>query len=132
IGEDCWIDNLAPVILGNDVCLSQGVYVCTGNHDWSDPAFGLIVRPVVFGDGCWVGAKTTVGPGTTVGEHAVVTLGSIVNGAVPPFEIHGGNPTRFMRKREFRPAPPRSNREKSVDQRNYGTGRLVPGRTSSR
>src|SRR2546422_6760960 len=31
IGEDCWIDNMAPTVFGDDVCLSQGVYVCTGN-----------------------------------------------------------------------------------------------------
>ena len=32
IGEDCWIDNLAPVEFGNNVCVSQGAYLCTGNH----------------------------------------------------------------------------------------------------
>jgi putative colanic acid biosynthesis acetyltransferase WcaF len=47
VGEDCWIDNLADVTIGSNVCISQGAYLCTGNHDWSDPAFGLIVRPIV-------------------------------------------------------------------------------------
>src|SRR5579871_1957393 len=27
IGEDCWIDNLAQVTLGDHVCVSQGVYL---------------------------------------------------------------------------------------------------------
>src|SRR3954451_16529855 len=44
LGEDCWIDNLAPVTLGNHVCVSQGVYLCTGNHDCSHEAFRLITR----------------------------------------------------------------------------------------
>src|SRR5437660_5606511 len=26
LGEDCWIDNLADVRLGNNVCVSQGAY----------------------------------------------------------------------------------------------------------
>src|SRR5580692_2251944 len=37
IGENSWIDNLTTVQLGNNVCVSQGAYFCTGNHDWSDP-----------------------------------------------------------------------------------------------
>ena len=34
IGEDVWIDNLSMVKIGNNVCISQGVYFCTGNHDF--------------------------------------------------------------------------------------------------
>jgi putative colanic acid biosynthesis acetyltransferase WcaF len=109
IGEDCWVDNLAPVRLGSDVCISQGAYLCTGNHDWSDPAFGLIVRPIEIGNGAWVGAKAVLGPGATVGECAVVAVGSVVTGHVPAFEIHGGNPARFLRRREI--SGPRQLRE---------------------
>ncbi len=57
IGEDCWIDNLAKVEIGSNACVSQGAYLCTGNHDWSDPRFGLIVKPITLGDGSWVGAR---------------------------------------------------------------------------
>jgi len=46
LGEDAWIDNLAPVSLGANVCISQGAYLCTGNHDWRDPAFRLSVLPI--------------------------------------------------------------------------------------
>lgn len=62
IGEDVWIDNLAPVTLGRDVCISQAAYLCTGNHDWSDPAFGLIVRPITVHDGAWIGARAVISP----------------------------------------------------------------------
>src|SRR6476619_5535921 len=34
IGEEAWIDNLALVVLGNNVCISQGAYLLTGNHDY--------------------------------------------------------------------------------------------------
>jgi putative colanic acid biosynthesis acetyltransferase WcaF len=104
IGEDCWIDNLAPVKMGRNVCVSQGVYICTGNHDWSDPAFGLIVGPVTLDDGCWIGAKAVLTPGVSVGGCAVVTAGSVITKHVPPYEIHGGNPAQFLRKREIREA----------------------------
>ena len=101
IGEDCWIDNLAPVTLGKHVCISQAVYLCTGNHDWSDPAFRLITGSIEIHDGAWIAARAAIGPGVVVGEHAVVGFGAVVTGAVPPYEIHGGNPALFLRRREI-------------------------------
>ena len=101
IGEDCWIDNLAQVTLGDHVCISQAAYLCTGSHDWSDPAFGLITRPIQINDGAWIAARVSVGPGTLVGQHAVIGFGSVVSGNVPPFEIHTGNPATFYRRREL-------------------------------
>ena len=100
IGEQAWIDNLTTVRLGNDVCVSQGAYLCTGNHDWTDPAFGLLIRPVSLEDGAWAGAKSILLPGTRLEEGAVVAAGSVASGTIPSFEIHGGNPAAFVRVRK--------------------------------
>ena len=100
IGEDCWIDNLAQVTLGNNVCLSQAAYLCTGSHNWSDPHFGLITRPIEISDGAWIAARVSVGPGTVISTHAVVGFGSVVTGVVPAYEIYAGNPAKFLRRRE--------------------------------
>ncbi|WP_419806312.1 WcaF family extracellular polysaccharide biosynthesis acetyltransferase [Terriglobus sp.] len=99
IGEDCWIDNLTEVRLGNDVCLSQGAYLCTGNHNWSDPAFGLIVRPIECMDGSWAAARSLLLPGTVLGRGAIAAAGSVVNGVVPDFQIYAGNPASYLRER---------------------------------
>ncbi len=104
IGEDVWIDNLAPVTLGSNVCVSQGAYFCTGNHDWSDPAFGLMARPIALDDGSWVGARSVICPGVSLGEAAVAAAGSVVSRSIPPFEIHAGNPSAFLRVRSIRDA----------------------------
>jgi putative colanic acid biosynthesis acetyltransferase WcaF len=101
IGEDCWIDNIAPVTLGNHVCISQGAYLCTGNHDWSDPTFGLLIDPIEIRDGAWIGARALLAPGVEVSECAVVTAGSVVTQDIPPYEIYGGNPAGFLRRREI-------------------------------
>lgn len=100
-GEECWIDNLVPVTIGNNVCISQGAYFCTGNHDWADPAFALRLRPIHVEDGAWVGARSTLAPGVVIGECGIVALGAVVNKSVPPYEIHAGNPARFVRLRDF-------------------------------
>lgn len=102
LGEDCWIDNLADVSIGNDVCISQSAYICTGNHDRCDPAFTLIVKPVNLRDCSWVGARVTVCPGVEFGEGAMATAGSVVTRSISQWEIHCGNPARFVKERVLR------------------------------
>jgi putative colanic acid biosynthesis acetyltransferase WcaF len=106
IGERVWIDNLTSVTLGSDVCLSQGAYICTGNHDWCDSTFGLIVCPVEIQRGAWAGAKSVLLPGVTLAEGAVASAGSVVARTIPAWEIHGGNPASFLRAREIRNSYP--------------------------
>lgn len=106
IGEDVWIDNLAPVKIGSNACISQGAYLCTGSHDWSSPTFDLIVKPITIGDGAWVAAKSTVGPGVTVGEGAVLGLGSTTSKDLEPWCVYSGSPAELVRKRILTPAVP--------------------------
>ena len=101
IGEDAWIDNLAPVTLDSHVCVSQGAYLCTGNHDWADPTFGLIVKPIALQDGSWAGAKSVLCPGVTLGEGAIAAAGSVITRDIPAWEIHAGNPAQFVRLRRI-------------------------------
>ena len=72
IGEDAWIDNVCAVTIGSNVCISQGVRIITGNHDWSDPKFGFFARPVTIGDGSWITAFRVLGPGTEIPAHVAV------------------------------------------------------------
>jgi putative colanic acid biosynthesis acetyltransferase WcaF len=101
LGEDCWIDNLVLVTIGSNACLSQGCYLCTGNHNWADVGFTLITKPITVCDGAWVGARALVAPGLTVGECAILTAGSVGKKDIPPYEIHDGNPAHFVKKRRF-------------------------------
>jgi putative colanic acid biosynthesis acetyltransferase WcaF len=101
LGESCWIDNLTTVRIGNDVCISQGAYLCTGNHNWSDPSFALAVEPILLGDGAWVGAHAFLSPGVVLGDGAIATGGSVITKNVPAFEIHAGNPAVFVRRRHI-------------------------------
>jgi putative colanic acid biosynthesis acetyltransferase WcaF len=102
IGEDVWIDNLAPVSIGSHVCISQGAYLCTGNHDWSKPNLKLFTRPITLERGCWVGAKTLVGPGVTVREGAILTAGGVATKDLLPFGIYTGNPAVLIKRRVVR------------------------------
>ena len=57
LGEGVWIDNHTTVRIGSDVCISQGAYLFTGNHDWNDPRFRFFCKPITVEDGVWVGRE---------------------------------------------------------------------------
>ncbi len=104
IGEGVWIDNLAPVSIGAHVCISQGAYLLTGNHDYTAPYFDLMIAPIEIGDGAWVGAKSIVLPGTRLESHVVVAAGSVIGGKTEPYGIYRGCPAQWVRRRVIRPA----------------------------
>ncbi|BAY97612.1 transferase hexapeptide repeat containing protein [Tolypothrix tenuis PCC 7101] len=99
IGENAWIDNLAPVIIESHVCLSQGVYLCTGNHNWNHPDFKLMPAPIYIQESSWIAAKCIIGPGVTVGKGAVLTLGGVTGSSLEPMMIYAGNPAQPIKKR---------------------------------
>jgi putative colanic acid biosynthesis acetyltransferase WcaF len=103
LGEGLWIDNLASVAIGDHVCLSQGVYLCTGNHDWSQPSFDLRLGEITIQTGSWIAAKAMLGPGVTVGEGAILSLGAVATQSLEPWTIYSGNPAQAVKKRALKP-----------------------------
>lgn len=100
LGEAVWIDNIAPVRLGRRVCLSQGVYLCTGNHDYRSPTFELQARPITVASEAWVAASAVLAPGCRIGRGAVVSLAAVVRGVVDPGSIVSGNPAQPVGSRQ--------------------------------
>lgn len=101
IGEEVWIDNLAPVEIGSNVCLSQGAYLLTGNHNYKLSTFDLMTQPITIEAGVWVGAKAIVCPGVRLRSHSIITVGSVIQTDTQPFMIYTGNPAQPARPRRL-------------------------------
>lgn len=99
LGENCWIDNLDKVTIGNQVCISQGALLLTGNHDYTLTSFDYRNAPIVIEDGAWIGAKAVVCPGVIVHSHAILTVGSIATKEMEDYGIYQGNPAKLIRLR---------------------------------
>lgn len=99
IGEGVWIDNLGTVILGKNVCISQGAYLCTGNHDYKSESFDLIVGEINIEDGVWVGARSVICPGVTLKSHSVITAGCVVSSDTEPYTIYRTSETLAVKSR---------------------------------
>jgi acetyltransferase-like isoleucine patch superfamily enzyme len=92
VGFDCVLDGRGELVLGQNVNLSSEVAIWTMQHDHRDPHFGVVARRVVIEDRAWLSFRSTVLPGVTIGEGAVVAAGAVVTKDVPAFAIVAGVP----------------------------------------
>lgn len=100
IGEEVWLLNLDRIEIGENVCISQRSFLCTGSHNWSKESFDLITKPIIIKKGVWICANVFLGPGVIVGENTVVTAGSVVTRDLPSNMICSGNPCIPRKKKE--------------------------------
>ncbi len=57
---------------------------------------------IIIGDAVMIGANSTVLPGVSIGDRAVVSAGTLVNRDVPPGSMVGGNPMKLIYTAEER------------------------------
>lgn len=94
IGRDTVLDGRGGLTIGDNVNLSPGAWVWTMQHDKDSPDFAPDAAPVVIEDRAWLSSRTTVLPGVTIGEGAVVAAGAVVTDDVAPYSVVAGTPAR--------------------------------------
>ncbi|MCA9054474.1 MAG: putative colanic acid biosynthesis acetyltransferase [Planctomycetaceae bacterium] len=99
LGDRVDVYSVDKITLGEWSVVSQDAVLCTATHDYNDPAFPLVTRPIVIERYAWVAAGAFIGPGVTVGEGAVVGARAVVTKDVPPWTIVAGNPARQIGER---------------------------------
>jgi maltose O-acetyltransferase len=88
------------ITIGSDVQIGPGVHLYTATHPL-DPTTRISgiesALPVVIGDAVWLGGRTVVCPGVTIGPGSVVGAGSVVVKDLPAGVLAVGNPCRVVR-----------------------------------
>ena len=108
IGDRCLIGRGSGIVghfsieIGNDVWTGHHVYITDQNHGYEDVTRPISQqsqpeRPVVIGDGSWLGHGAVVLPGVTIGKHVVIGANSVVTKDIPDFSVAVGSPARFIR-----------------------------------
>lgn len=96
---DCY--NQGKISIGANTSISQKAYLCASSHDITDSKHSLILKPIIIEDQVWVAADAFIGPGLTIGQGAVVGARSAVFKNVEAWTVVGGNPAKFIKKREL-------------------------------
>lgn len=59
---------------------------------------GVRTEPITIEDDVWIGFKSSILKGVTIGRGAIVAANSVVTKDVPPFTLVAGNPARVIRE----------------------------------
>jgi maltose O-acetyltransferase len=97
INYGCFLDLCAPVTMARNSALSYECMIMTCTHEkglpGSDKTFGDVKpQPVSIGEGTWIGARSVILPGVTIGEFCIVAAGSVVTKDCAPNGIYAGVP----------------------------------------
>ncbi len=103
-GEDtvnCYLD----VEIGDDCLFADRVYLGDFDHRTDDletpiQRQGIVKSPVRLGRDCWLGTKSVILRGTTVGQGSVVGASAVVKGRFPDRSVIVGNPARVAKIRD--------------------------------
>lgn len=101
IGKDVTWDSAFPeeIEIGNHVHITTGCVLLT--HYMSINEKGWIVwhkGHIKIEDNVFLGAKSIITKPVTIGHNSIVAAGSVVTKDIPPCEIWGGVPAKFIKK----------------------------------
>lgn len=82
------------VIIGNNVCINDGVVMLTGSHDIYDPLWRHKKAKITIDDYVWVGTEALILPGVHLGRGCVIGARAVVTKSVGVGEIVVGNPAK--------------------------------------
>lgn len=114
IGENCYFCYRLSILAGGNVTIGNGVLAASDvmivsyNHGMDaslhEPYMNQPVVPgeIHIGDGCWIGEKTVILAGVSIGKKAIIGAGSVVTNDVPDYCIAAGNPARVIKKYDFK------------------------------
>lgn len=103
INYGCFFDLNAGTVIGEECSIGYQVFFVTAGHEIGPPnhrAGEETARPIVVGDGAWIGARVTILPGVRIGEGCVIAAGSVVTRDCEAHHVYAGVPA--VRKRALR------------------------------
>ena len=107
ISHHCHISSNVRVAIGACVLIGEFVSIRDSSHSYQDLQMpmklqGQRVGTIQISDDVWIGRGSIImgkPEGVTIGKGAIIAANSVVNRSIPPMEIWGGVPCRFIKRR---------------------------------
>ena len=101
IGFRCFLDGRNKIKIGNNVDIASEVMIYNEEHNINSTTFEATSEPVTVKDYAFIGPRSIILPGVTIGEGAVVGAGAVVTKDVKPYTVVGGVPAKEISKRKL-------------------------------
>lgn len=89
------------IIIGDNVNVAMRCTFITSTHEINQKndrrAGKVVTRPIVVGNGVWIGANSVILPGVTVGDGTIVAAGSVIITDCEANAIYAGVPAKQIR-----------------------------------
>lgn len=102
INSGCCFQDQGGITIGDGSLIGHNVVIATLNHEFN-PKHRSDMHPkaVKIGKNVWVGSNSTILPGVTVHDGAIIAAGAVVTKDVEQNTVVGGVPAKFIKKLEF-------------------------------
>ena len=101
INACCRFQDQGGIEIQDGVLIGHNVTIATLNHDFNpDKRQNIKPSSVKIGKNVWIGSDSTILPGVTIGNGAIIGAGSVVTKDIPSNSIAVGNPAKVIRKIE--------------------------------
>ena len=102
IGENVFINRNSflwcanSITIGSNTLIAPDTIICDSDGHFIDKRSKS--APIIIGNHVWIGARTIITKGVTIGDGSVIGAGSIVTHDVPPNCLVAGNPAKIIRE----------------------------------
>jgi len=100
LGDGATAYSLGLIEIQEGATIAQEAYLCAGTHDFSKESMQLLTLEIKVEDGAFVGARSFIMPGTTIGKNSIVGACSVVTKKVPANSTVAGNPSKIIVKKK--------------------------------
>ena len=98
INAGCKFQDQGGIWIGDGALIGHNTVLATLNHGLlPEERHDLIPKPIRIGKNVWIGSNSTILPGVTIGENAVIGAGSVVTKDIPANMIAVGTPAKVIK-----------------------------------
>lgn len=99
INSSCHFQDQGGIYIGDGSLIGHNVTLATLNHSQNSAnRADMLLAAIHIGKNVWVGSGTTILPGVTVGDNAIIAAGAVVTKDVPASMIAGGVPAKIIKR----------------------------------